>query len=82
MERQLIVQYEDMIDEILPKLDDNNYDDAVALAIIPNSIRGFGPVKLKSVEKAEINKTNLLNAFHGEKPKSENKSAKKVEPAE
>ncbi|MCP4185072.1 MAG: indolepyruvate ferredoxin oxidoreductase family protein [Hyphomicrobiales bacterium] len=80
MERQLIVQYEGMIDEILPKLDNNNYDDAVALAAIPNSIRGFGPVKLKSVEKAAVTKSELLEKFRDEKPKS--KIVKKVKAAE
>ena len=78
----MIIEYEIMIDEILAKLDNGNYEDAVALAAIPNSIRGFGPVKLKSVEKAAVTKTNLLKAFHGEKPKSDNMGAKKVEPAE
>ena len=71
-----------MIDEILPKLDDSNYQHAVALAKLPNSIRGFGPVKLKSVEKAEVNKKDLLGAFHGAGAIADATNAKKVEPAE
>ncbi len=45
MERQLIADYEKLIDDLLANTTAANYDVAVDLASIPEHIRGFGHVK-------------------------------------
>ncbi|GAF77295.1 unnamed protein product, partial [marine sediment metagenome] len=82
MERLLITQYESLIEDILARLDADNYPYAVELAQIPDSIRGFGPVKLKAIKKAELSKTELLAKFAGVKPETKAGPVKKTEPAE
>ncbi|MFZ1812847.1 MAG: indolepyruvate ferredoxin oxidoreductase family protein [Rhizobiaceae bacterium] len=82
MERQLIADYEKMIDELLPKLDGNNHRLAVAIAKLPDEIRGFGPVKEASVKKAEKAKAELVARLAESKPASPGKKARAPEPAE
>ena len=60
MERQLISDYEKLVQhmaDIGPALD---YDVAVDLARLPEIIRGFGPVKAENVEKARKKRKELL----------------------
>ena len=69
MERDLIRQYERDMAEVL-KDPDRNIDAAVALAELPLTIRGFGPVKAANAAKAEKRREELLHAFRaGEAPK-------------
>ena len=82
MERQLIADYESMINDLLPKLNDDNHRFAVALAKLPDEIRGFGPVKETSVKKAEAAKADLVAQFSSTKPAKPGKKAKAAEPAE
>ncbi len=63
MERQLIADYEAMIDDLLARLDADNHRFAVALARLPDEIRGFGPVKEKAVNKAKEMQADLLLQF-------------------
>lgn len=63
MERRLIADYEAMIEATLPKLDRERAAAARALYALPESIRGFGPVKKASVEAAEAERARLLEAF-------------------
>src|SRR5262249_16405750 len=44
-ERALVREYEIMLEEVLARLNPDNHDVAVALAAIPEKIRGFGHVK-------------------------------------
>jgi indolepyruvate ferredoxin oxidoreductase len=48
-ERELIGEYETLVDEILTGLRAERYDDAVALASLIDRVRGFGPVKLANL---------------------------------
>jgi indolepyruvate ferredoxin oxidoreductase len=48
MERALIVEFEQMIDEILPTLHDGRLEDATELVELYMNIRGYGPVKEES----------------------------------
>ncbi|MDQ0316585.1 indolepyruvate ferredoxin oxidoreductase family protein [Amorphus orientalis] len=64
MERRLLIEYEAMLDEIVSDLTASNYDAAVTLAAYPDRIRGYGPVKTASVEKAEGHRAALRDAFH------------------
>jgi len=47
----------------LAKLSPDNHATALALASIPEKIRGFGHVKLRSLEAAEAEEQNLLEQF-------------------
>jgi indolepyruvate ferredoxin oxidoreductase len=62
-ERQLIVDYQRTIDEILSRLDRQNHSIAVAIASIPEEIRGFGHVKLRHLKAAKAKEAELLAAF-------------------
>ena len=71
MERKLIADYEAIFEEVLAKLSAENYAQAVALASLPDEIRGFGPVKLAAVARAEKRKATLLAEFRNPPPKQE-----------
>lgn len=63
MERGLIKQYEADMVEILRDVTPLTQQIAVDLASLPRDIRGFGPVKHASVEKATARRQALLTAF-------------------
>ena len=63
MERQLIVDYERTIDEILSGLTRDNHALAVQIASLPESIRGYGHIKAKSAAKARDGLAGLLSKF-------------------
>jgi len=54
MERQLIADYRASISRLLERLADADFVKALALASLPEQIRGFGHVKLASVERARV----------------------------
>ncbi|SEM47241.1 indolepyruvate ferredoxin oxidoreductase [Loktanella fryxellensis] len=60
MERALIAQYEADMDEVLQRLTPTNRETCVALAALPETIRGFGPVKATNAEKAAARRAVLL----------------------
>ena len=62
-ERQLITDYEDLLAEILEKLDGENHSLAVALAAIPEKIRGYGHIKDDHIKAAKACEADLLAAF-------------------
>jgi indolepyruvate ferredoxin oxidoreductase len=62
-ERELIADYEATVEHILDHLDAGNHDAAVALACVPESIRGYGPVKERSVVAAMTKRDELMAAF-------------------
>ncbi|HJE27775.1 MAG TPA: 2-oxoacid:acceptor oxidoreductase family protein, partial [Pseudomonas nitrititolerans] len=51
VERQLIADYEKTVDDLLAKLKPTNYRTAVAIAALPELIRGYGPVKERAIAK-------------------------------
>jgi indolepyruvate ferredoxin oxidoreductase len=63
IERKLLTDYETLIEEISTKLSPDNHASAVALASIPEKIRGFGHVKLRSLEAAKAEEQALLEQF-------------------
>ncbi|HXX09455.1 MAG TPA: indolepyruvate ferredoxin oxidoreductase family protein [Pseudolabrys sp.] len=63
MERQLVATYEKRLDEILENLTANNHQVAVALAMLPEKIRGFGPVKQRHLAAAKAEEAELLEQF-------------------
>lgn len=52
VERELISEYERNLDQLLAQLKPSNYRTAVAIAALPEQIRGYGPVKERSIAKA------------------------------
>ena len=63
MERQLIAEYETVIDELVTGLTTQNHEVAVAIASIPEHIRGYGHVKDQHLGKAKAEEDALLRAF-------------------
>jgi len=59
-ERALIKQYTSDLRTVLAALRSDNLQTAVALAELPDQIRGFGPVKDANRAKAETRRTQLL----------------------
>jgi indolepyruvate ferredoxin oxidoreductase len=64
LERQLIAEYESLIGEVVTGLSPENHGTAVALASLPEQIRGYGHVKEANVEEAKKRRDELLAAFH------------------
>jgi indolepyruvate ferredoxin oxidoreductase len=62
-ERMLIAEYEHTVEELLDGLCQANYDDAVALASLPEQVRGFGHIKAASIEKMHARRRELLQSF-------------------
>jgi indolepyruvate ferredoxin oxidoreductase len=62
-ERALFDQYVADLRSVLAVLTRENLDTAVALAELPDQIRGFGPVKDANRAKAEVRRTQLLAAL-------------------
>ena len=65
MERQLIADYEQLVDEILASLTADNLATAVELARLPEKIRGYGHVKHANVVAVKQQWQALLDRFHG-----------------
>ena len=62
-ERQLIADYEALIETIVAGLTPANHQIAVALAAIPEKIRGFGPVKARHLAAAKAEEAVLREQF-------------------
>ena len=60
MERALITQFEADMSEVLPLVTPQTLEAAIALAELPLSIRGFGPVKEASQREASKRREELL----------------------
>ncbi|MCV2219752.1 indolepyruvate ferredoxin oxidoreductase family protein [Thauera sp. Sel9] len=63
MERQLIEDYIVLLEQILARLTPANHAAAVALASVPEEIRGYGHVKEKSVVLARELQAERMKAF-------------------
>ena len=65
LERQLIADYETIVDELLEGLGRHNHAQAVAIARVPERIRGYGHVKLANLASARARWADLLAAWRG-----------------
>ncbi len=63
-ERQLITDYERLVDDILRQLSPANLSVAVALASLPEHIRGYGHIKEKNIRLAQAEQAKLLERLH------------------
>ncbi|MGE0774295.1 MAG: DUF6537 domain-containing protein [Sphingomonadaceae bacterium] len=52
MERQLIVDYRASIEAVIADLKPGKFETAVALSTVPDEIRGYGPIKDRSLARA------------------------------
>ncbi len=67
-ERRLIADYEAMIAKILDRLSPENHAAAVALASVPEHIRGYGHVKERHLAAAKESEAALWEAFASPAP--------------
>jgi indolepyruvate ferredoxin oxidoreductase len=65
-ERALIGEYRECIDELLRTLSATNLVPAVAIASIPEDIRGFGHVKDASLKAARTKWAGLMATWRGD----------------
>ena len=70
-ERQLIVDYETLVDELCNGLDEHNHPLAVDLVSLPEQIRGYGHVKQRHLETVNQMQSELLAAWRDVKPELE-----------
>ena len=68
LERQMILDYEAILGEIERRLSKETHATAIALARLPEEIRGFGHVKLANYEKAKRKEGALLAMLRDPKP--------------
>lgn len=63
LERRLLADYEKALEEIVEKLTSDNHGIAVELAALPETIRGYGPVKKAAAQVADERRSALLEAL-------------------
>ncbi len=63
-ERQLVKDYEAMLSKLVAELTPYNHQAAVALAALPEKIRGFGPVKMRHLAIVKAEESDLYEHFH------------------
>jgi indolepyruvate ferredoxin oxidoreductase len=62
-ERALVGEYRALVDELLAALSAERLADAVALAALPDEIRGYGHVKERNLEKVRAKWDSQLAAW-------------------
>ena len=60
-ERALIVEYTALMEKLAAGLNADNLEQAIALASLPEKIRGYGHVKEKAMQAYHLEKAALLN---------------------
>jgi len=68
LERQLILDYESMLELLLAHLSADNFDDAVAIAQTADEIRGFGPVKRAAADRVRARQRQLMDRYLARQP--------------
>jgi indolepyruvate ferredoxin oxidoreductase len=63
LERRLVREYVAIVEELIGVLKPSNHALAVAIASMPEKMRGFGPVKAKQVTAAKAEEAALLQRF-------------------
>ena len=66
-ERALILEYEALCSEFAQRLTPLNLTAALALANLPDRIRGYGPVKTAAMQRVATEREGLLAAWHNSK---------------
>ncbi len=60
LERQLIDEYRSLVERAIEKLDGSNYDVVLAIACLPDEIRGYEAIKLAGVERYRRRAAELM----------------------
>jgi indolepyruvate ferredoxin oxidoreductase len=68
LERQMIVDYEKLVDELAERLSPATHGTAVALASLALDIKGFGHIKLRNYQAAKATQAALLEQLRNPKP--------------
>jgi len=68
MERQLIADYIDLVNELADSVTEKNLAVAIELARLPDDIRGFGHVKEANVQAAQARRSELLASYRNRHP--------------
>src|SRR5262249_25880782 len=68
LERQMIADYEKLLDEISERLSLATHANAVALASLPLDVKGFGHIKERNYKVAKARETTLLNEVRNPSP--------------
>ncbi len=63
VERRLLSEYENLLTEFCDTLSRDNYLTAVALARLPEKIRGFGHIKARHIAAVDLERERLLSEF-------------------
>jgi indolepyruvate ferredoxin oxidoreductase len=63
-ERRLIGWYRSQVEALLPHLTADNHATAVAIAELPDGIRGYESIKERNIRAAEAKLAQLLEAFN------------------
>jgi indolepyruvate ferredoxin oxidoreductase len=63
MERGLIVEMEDLIEQLLPTLSASGIDKAVEVVELVNSVRGFGHIKARNYQAYRLKRAALLTRY-------------------
>ncbi|HMB72692.1 MAG TPA: DUF6537 domain-containing protein, partial [Gammaproteobacteria bacterium] len=69
MERQLIADYEQLVDEVLDGLNPARMGLALEILGLAESIKGYGPIKEKSVARYRLRLNQLLARWRASSPK-------------
>jgi indolepyruvate ferredoxin oxidoreductase len=64
LERRLIEEYRVRIADVAHRLRPANLRAAIAIASLPQDIRGYGPVKLASIKEADARLASLMDSFN------------------
>ncbi len=59
LDRDLLARYEAVLDRVLTELDEQRFDTAVALARLPEQVRGYGPIKSAAAERSRAAEQQL-----------------------
>ncbi len=70
MERRLVTDYETTLQGLLANLNRDSHPIARDIAALPETIRGFGHVKERNLEKAKAREIDLLDAYRRPAPKA------------
>lgn len=69
MEQQLIIEYENLLNNLLPQIKNNlNYGGLLKLASMPERVRGFGHIKERNAKAMKEEIHNLLEELNTEEP--------------
>ena len=62
-ERELIAEYETIVEDLIAGLSHDNHALAVQIASLPEHIRGYGHVKERAIEEVKANEARLLELY-------------------